>query len=72
MGFIQQPSYAVKVCRAYNDYVTERYRGISKRLHPIALLPMQDPKAAARRKAAPVREGAGAPGRHAPLHRPGN
>ena len=47
LGFIQQPSYAVKVCRAYNDYVTERYRGISKRLHPIALLPMQDPKAAA-------------------------
>ena len=47
LGFIQQPSYAVKVCRGYNDYVTERYRGISKRLHPIALLPMQDPKAAA-------------------------
>ena len=47
VGFIQQPSYAIKVCRAYNDYVTARYRGISKRLHPIALLPMQDPKAAA-------------------------
>ncbi|MFQ5683463.1 MAG: amidohydrolase family protein [Candidatus Binatia bacterium] len=46
VGFIQQPTYAVRVCRAYNDYVTERYRGISPRLHPVALLPMQDPKAA--------------------------
>ena len=23
LGFIQQPSYAVKVCRAYNDYVND-------------------------------------------------
>lgn len=47
VGFIQQPSYAVRVCRAYNDYVAEKYCGVSKRIHPIALLPMQEPRAAA-------------------------
>lgn len=48
VGFIQNPKYAVAVCRAYNDYVYDRYARVSDRLHPMALIPMQNPKEAAR------------------------
>jgi predicted TIM-barrel fold metal-dependent hydrolase len=41
-GFIQNADYAVGICRAYNDYVHERYARLSDRLHPMALIPMQD------------------------------
>lgn len=47
VGFIQRPDYAVSACRAYNDYMSEKFRKVSDRLHPAALIPMQDPKAAA-------------------------
>ncbi len=42
-GFIQNADYAVAICRAYNDYVYERYARVSDRLHPMALIPFQDP-----------------------------
>jgi uncharacterized protein len=47
VGFIQSPRYAAAVCRAYNDYVHDRYARVSARLRPMALIPMQDPDAAA-------------------------
>ena len=47
VGNIQNPRYAAAVCRAYNDYVHDMYARVSDRLRPIALIPMQDPEAAA-------------------------
>jgi predicted TIM-barrel fold metal-dependent hydrolase len=41
-GFIQNSEYAVDICRAYNDYVHDRYARWSDRLRPMALIPMQD------------------------------
>ncbi len=46
VGFIQQADYAVLVCRAFNDYVADRYRRVDRRLHPMGLIAMQDVKAA--------------------------
>jgi predicted TIM-barrel fold metal-dependent hydrolase len=46
VGFIQSADYAARLCRAYNDYVYDRYRRLSDRLHPMALIPLQDPEAA--------------------------
>jgi len=46
VGFIQQADYAVLVCRAFNDYVADRYRRVDRRLHPVGLIAMQDVKAA--------------------------
>jgi uncharacterized protein len=46
VGFFQQADYAVRVCRAFNDYVAERYRRVDKRLHPMGLIAMQDVNAA--------------------------
>jgi predicted TIM-barrel fold metal-dependent hydrolase len=47
VGFIQQTDYAVRVCQAYNNYVSDRFRKLDARMHPMALIPMQDPDAAA-------------------------
>lgn len=47
VGFIQQSDYAVRVCRAFNDYVADRYARVSSRLRPMGLIPMSDPSAAA-------------------------
>ncbi|MCL6563829.1 MAG: amidohydrolase [Firmicutes bacterium] len=46
VGFIQLADYAVRLCRAYNDYVAERYRKLDRRLHPMALVPLQNLEAA--------------------------
>lgn len=46
VGFIQAEHYAVQICRAYNDYVYDRFRRLSDRLHPMALIPFQDPASA--------------------------
>ncbi len=46
VGFIQIPRYAVRVCRAYNDYVYNKYSKVSDRLRLMALIPMQDVSAA--------------------------
>jgi predicted TIM-barrel fold metal-dependent hydrolase len=37
---------AVVLCRAYNDYIHADVAGNEARLHPIAILPLQDPTAA--------------------------
>jgi predicted TIM-barrel fold metal-dependent hydrolase len=72
VGFIQKPRYAVAVCRAYNDYVYHRYAKVSDRLHPMALIPMQDPKEAAKELRRAVGElgfpGAMLPSTGLPLH----
>ena len=46
VGFIQSADYATRICRAYNDYVHDKYQGLSDRLYPMALIPFQDPSAA--------------------------
>ncbi len=46
VGQLRTVDYVVGVCRAYNDYVADRYRRVDKRLHPMAIIPMQDPKEA--------------------------
>ena len=42
VGFIQLSEYAERLCQAYNNYVYNRYKMVSDRLHPVALIPMQD------------------------------
>ena len=37
---------AVALCRAYNDYIHDDTRPHAHRLHPVAVLPLQDPSAA--------------------------
>ncbi len=72
VGFIQVPDYAVRLCRAFNDYVYHRYRKVDSRLHPVALIPMQDPKAAALELRRAVKElgllGAMLPSTGLPMH----
>lgn len=72
VGFLQLESYAVQLCRAYNDYVAERYRGVSDRLHPMALIPLQNATEAARELRRAVVElglpGAMLPSTGLPLH----
>lgn len=72
VGIIQRPRYAVAVCRAYNDYVYERYAKFSDKLHPMALIPMQDPQEAAKELRRAVVElgfpGAMLPSSGLPLH----
>jgi predicted TIM-barrel fold metal-dependent hydrolase len=72
VGFIQQADYAVKVCGAFNDYVTDRYRKVDKRLHPMGLIAMQDIRAAVRELRRLVVDlglpGAMLPSRGLPLH----
>lgn len=72
VGFIQRSEYAVKLCRAYNDYVAARYRQVDDRLHPVALIPMVDARAARDELRRAVRElklpGAMLPSTGLPLH----
>jgi predicted TIM-barrel fold metal-dependent hydrolase len=56
VGLIQHTEYAVRLCRAYNDYVADRYRRVDPRLHPMALVPMQDVQAAVSELRRAVRE----------------
>jgi uncharacterized protein len=72
VGFLQRESYAVRLCRAYNDYVAARFRQVSDRLHPMALLPMQNVGEAVRELRRAVNEldlpGAMLPSTGLPLH----
>lgn len=72
VGFIQRSEYAIKLCRAYNDYVAARYRAVSDRLHPVALIPMLDAAAAKAELRRAVRDlglpGAMLPSTGLPLH----
>ena len=47
IGMLNSPDYADRLCRAYNNYVHDRFAGANKALRPIALIPMQDPALAA-------------------------
>jgi len=40
------PELAVALCRAYNDYIHEDCAAHAGRLHPVGVLPLQDPAAA--------------------------
>jgi predicted TIM-barrel fold metal-dependent hydrolase len=72
VGFIQLTDYAVRLCRAYNDYVADCWARVSPRLHPMALIPMQDARAAAVELRRAVKElglpGAMIPSTGLPLH----
>lgn len=72
VGFIQIPRYAVEVCRAYNDYVYNRFVKASDRLRPMALIPMQDVPEAVRELRRAVKDlgfpGAMLPATGLPLH----
>jgi predicted TIM-barrel fold metal-dependent hydrolase len=46
IGQIGHPPYAVELCRAYNDYLHDRFLSRERRLRGMALLPLQDPRAA--------------------------
>lgn len=46
-GFIQDADWAVVVCRAYNNMMSERYIKYNRRLNVVALLPIQDIQEAA-------------------------
>ena len=47
VGRLRNRDYAVGLCRGYNDYVAGCYQAHDSRIHPIALIPMQDPARAA-------------------------
>jgi uncharacterized protein len=72
VGFIQIPRYAVEVCRAYNDYVHDRFLKLSERLKPMALIAMQDVPAAVQELRRAVKQlgfpGAMLPSTGLPLH----
>jgi len=72
VGFFQQADYATRVCHAFNDYVSERYRKVDERLHPMGLLALQDVKEAVKELRRLVLElklpGAMLPSRGLPLH----
>jgi len=72
VGFFQQSDYAVRICRAFNNYVYERYRKVDRRLYPMGLIAMQDVKEAIKELRRLVLElklpGAMLPSRGLPLH----
>ena len=45
-GRIVDADFAIGLCQAYNDWVTDAYSDKDGRLHPVALIPMQEPEAA--------------------------
>ena len=47
MSFLKDREWAVRLCRAYNTLMHEEFIKLSPRLQAVALLPVQDPKAAA-------------------------
>jgi predicted TIM-barrel fold metal-dependent hydrolase len=55
VGFIQDPEWAVVVCRAYNNMMADRYVNFNRRLGAVALLPIQDVQEAARELARAVK-----------------
>ncbi|MFZ5491936.1 MAG: amidohydrolase family protein [Pseudomonadota bacterium] len=56
VGQIREEEYAIAVCQAYNDYVADRYRRVSPKLLPMALIPMQKPSAAVQELRRAVKE----------------
>lgn len=72
VGFIQSADYATRICRAYNDYVYEKYRRLDPRLYPMALIPFQNPAEAVLELRRAVKDlglpGAMVPSTGLPLH----
>ena len=56
MSFLKDREWAVRLCRAYNTFMHEEFTRVSPRLKAVALLPIQDPKAAAIELERAVRE----------------
>ena len=56
VGMIQDPEWAVAVCKGYNDWLTASYRRADARLAGVALLPLQNVDAAAQELRRAVRE----------------
>src|SRR5207249_1488785 len=56
MSFLKDRSWAVQFCRAYNSFIHEEFVKVSPRLKAVALLPVQDPQAAAQELRRAVRE----------------
>lgn len=46
MGLVSSPDWAIALARAYNDWLADTYLRESPRLKGMALIPMQDPRAA--------------------------
>src|SRR5712692_5111491 len=46
-GRVKETEWAVALAKAYNDWIYERFLRVSPRINAIALLPIQDPAAAA-------------------------
>ena len=42
IGWIREPDFAVAVCKAWNNFVSEEFQKASDRLKGIALVPFQD------------------------------
>lgn len=55
-SFLRDREWAVALCRAYNTLLHEQFTRASSRLRAVALLPLQDPEAAARELRRAVRE----------------
>ena len=55
-SFLRDRAWAVALCRAYNTLLHEEFTRASPRLRAVALLPLQDPEAAARELGRAVRE----------------
>ena len=56
MSFLKDREWAVRLCRAYNTLLYEEFIRVSPRLKAVALLPVQDPEAAAKELRRAVRE----------------
>ncbi|OLC56811.1 MAG: hypothetical protein AUH77_05270 [Candidatus Rokubacteria bacterium 13_1_40CM_4_69_39] len=56
MSFLKDRAWAVQFCRAYNTLMHEEFVKASPRLQAVALLPIQDPQAAAQELKRAVRE----------------
>jgi predicted TIM-barrel fold metal-dependent hydrolase len=56
MSFLRDRQWAVALCRAYNSFMHEEFTKKSPRLKAVALLPVQDPEAAAAELRRAVRE----------------
>ena len=56
ISFLRDREWAVALCRAYNTFVHEEFVKASPRLKGVALLPVQDPDAAARELERSVRQ----------------
>ena len=42
LGWVREPDVAVAVAKAYNNFASEKFRKVSPRLRPVALVPLQD------------------------------